>query len=65
MQTDQKDILVEYFRTQILTDRKVTVHQHAYPDRLPDRLFTVQDSTDKKTITVQDRFLLFKILPTN
>ena len=30
MQTDQKDILAEYFRTQILTDRKVTVHQHAY-----------------------------------
>ena len=45
--TDQKDILAEYFHTQILTDRKVTVHQHAYPDRLPDRLFTVQDSTDR------------------
>ena len=51
---DQKDILTEYFRKQILTDKKVTVHQHAYPDRLPERLFTVQD-----------RLLLFKILPTD
>ena len=49
MQTDQKDILAEYFRTLILTDKKVTVHQHAHPDRLPDRLSTVQDSIDRLT----------------
>ena len=34
----QKDILTEYYSYADSHRQKVTVHLHAYPDRLPDRL---------------------------